>query len=856
MTRRVWDVAVFRGRSVYLLIVDQETGGWGHLTLDDVRAPTPEELAALPVDGSDPGMPSLAEAFRGRALSTLDATAAVSAEGLAARAGALRAALEGTSDLAELSRLEGEATELARSALLANPLVTAQPIVYVVRAQYLPDHHNTETMFQTDEINTGSFRGGGALRVLDPATGETRTLVEAPEGIARDPEVSFDGKRILFSLRWNAQDDYHIYEIDADGSNLRQRTFGRGVTDIDPLYMPDGRIVFTSTREPKYCMCNRHIMGNLFRMDSDGANIHQIGHSTLFEGHGALLPDGRVLYDRWEYVDRNFGDAQGLWTCNPDGTNHALYWGNNTAAPGGVIDARILPNGQQALAVLGSCHDRPWGALAILDRRLGMDGRAPVLRTWPADAIERVGQGNWDAFIPVSPKYEDPYPLSDDLFLCARQTGEGERMGLYVVDGRGAEALLHVEGLGCFDPVPLRPSVAPPVVPDRIDLEQATGSFYVADVYEGTGMERVEPGSVKRLRVVESPEKRFWTHTYWGGQGTEAPAMNWHDFNNKRILGSVPVAADGSAYFRAPADRFIYFQLLDERGRMIQSMRSGTIVRPGERAGCVGCHENRTDGAANALPEAALREPDALEPWLGPERDFSYQAEVQPVWDAKCLSCHDYGGTGAEKLVLAGDRTLAFCASYNELWRKGYVRVVGAGPAEIQPPLSWGAHASPIVAFLDGGHYDATLTEEEYARVVTWIDLNAPYYPTYASAYPANLYGRSPLTNAQLERLGALIGVSFLDGANDQAEEAFVSFARPELSPLLAGLSEPARSEALAILESGVEALRAVPRADMPGFALLGVDAERERKYERLAEEGRRALEAILSGAKYYSLRD
>jgi len=597
-------------------------------------------------------------------------------------------------------------------------------------------------------------------------------------------------------------------------------------------------------------------MGNLFRMESDGANIHQIGHSTLFEGHAALLPDGRILYDRWEYVDRNFGDAQGLWTCNPDGTNHALYWGNNTCSPGGVIDARILPNGGQALCVFGSCHDRPWGALAIVDRRLGLDGRSPVIRTWPPDAIERVGHGNWDAFLSVSPKYEDPYPLSDSLFLCSRQTGEGERTGLYVVDARGGEALLHIEGAGCYDPAPLRPSSAPPVVPDRIALTETTGTFYVADVYEGSGMDRVAPGSVKYLRVVESPEKRFWTHTYWTGQGTEAPAMNWHDFNNKRILGTAPVAEDGSAYLTVPADRFVYFQLLDERGMMVQTMRSGTIVRPGEQAGCVGCHETRTDGAPNAAPDAAMGAPNGLEPWLGPEREFSYQAEVQPVWDAKCLGCHDYGGTGAEKLVLAGDRTLAFCASYNELWRKGYVKVVGAGPAEVQPPLSWGSHVSPLVDAITSEHCGVRLSDEEFARVVTWIDLNAPYYPTYASAYPDNLYGRCPLTNGQLERLGALTGVNFLDGWNDQTEEGLVSFTRPEASPALAGLGGSELSEALSIVRAGAEALAAKPRADMPGFALVGVEVERERKYQALAEELRRGLEAMLAGRKYYSLRN
>ncbi|MCX6223398.1 MAG: hypothetical protein NTV01_01360, partial [Bacteroidia bacterium] len=200
-------------------------------------------------------------------------------------------------------------------------------IVYIERAQYVPDHHNTETMFQKGEINEASFAGNSALKAYNLQTGKTRTLIESKEGIVRDPEVSFDGKKIIFSMRNNKDDFYHIYEIDADGTNLKQLTFADYVTDIDPLYLPDGSIVFSSTREPKFCMCNRHIMCNLFLMDADGANIIQLGNSTLHEAHSTLLNDGRILYDRWEYVDRNFGDAQSLWVVHPDGTKHSIYYG-------------------------------------------------------------------------------------------------------------------------------------------------------------------------------------------------------------------------------------------------------------------------------------------------------------------------------------------------------------------------------------------------------------------------------------------------------------------------------------------------------------------------------------------------
>ncbi len=201
----------------------------------------------------------------------------------------------------ELQKALADLQALQREALVANPLVSGQPILFVVRKQYAGDHHNTETMFQTGELPAGKFAGPGAIKAIDFAAGsQVRTLLDLPKGVARDPEVSFDGKRVLVSLRHDIKDDYHVYEIGADGAGLKQLTFGAGVSDFDPLYLPDGRIAFTSTREPKYCMCNRHIMGNLFVMDSDGANIHQIGRSTLHEGHGSLTPDGRILYDRWD----------------------------------------------------------------------------------------------------------------------------------------------------------------------------------------------------------------------------------------------------------------------------------------------------------------------------------------------------------------------------------------------------------------------------------------------------------------------------------------------------------------------------------------------------------------------------
>ena len=201
--------------------------------------------------------------------------------------------------------LAGVLEALQREALLANPLVRRQPILFVTRPPYVNDHGTEETMYQSNEHNAACFRGGGALKRLDVVSGQVRTLVACSNGIVRDPEVHFDGQRLLFSMRRDPRDDYHLYEVNADGSNLRQLTFAPRVSDLQPVYLPDGKIWFSSTREPKYIPCQRHLMANLFLMDGDGANIRQVGHNTQFEGRSSLMPDGRVLYIRWEYVDKH-----------------------------------------------------------------------------------------------------------------------------------------------------------------------------------------------------------------------------------------------------------------------------------------------------------------------------------------------------------------------------------------------------------------------------------------------------------------------------------------------------------------------------------------------------------------------
>jgi hypothetical protein len=243
---------------------------------------------------------------------------------------------------------------------------------------------------------------------------------------------------------------------------------------------------------------------------------------------------------------------------------------------------------------------------------------------------------------------------------------------------------------------------------------------------------------------------------------------------------------------------------------------------------------------------------------------------VQPVFDKHCVDCHDDGTPGGKVLNLADDLNLLFNTSYTELRRKGYVRVVGAGPADVQPPLSWGSHVSPLVRVLLEGHGDpeidrhVTLSDEELDRVITWVDINAPYYAHYASAYRDNRYGRSPLTNAELARLHELTGM-----VGDEWSFTDVNLTRPQHSPCLRAEDVPStsgedtsthrpsrltteqRDEALAIIRAGGARLAERPRADMAGFRLVSpLEIRQQERYDALLQIERAMREAIARGQK------
>ena len=752
------------------------------------------------------------------------------------------------------------------------PALSGKSLLFVVRKQYPYEHHNTETMFQLGEIAERHFKkcAGGSMLVRADFDAEGNcakqtAIFSAPEGVIRDASASFDGSRAVFSARESYDGSYKIYEADLKSGTVKRLTNLRDVSDIDPVYLPTGEIVFASTRAQKYCACNRHIMANLYRMNADGTNITQIGNSIEFENGPSVMRDGRILYTRWEYVDRNFGGAQGLWTANPDGTRHALYWGQSTNTA--VLDSAQLPDGR-VVAVFSSCHDKPWGALAVIDRTVDIEGEKSVAKIIPESARAKIGKGI-DSMKSVSVKYEDPEPLSNSLVLASRQrSGGSDTMDLYLVNIADSSekrvASADGEGFGIFDAKILCERPVPSALPEQREYSGDSALMYISDVYEGTHMKGVKRGDIKFIRVVEDSPKLNWSGGNWTAQGAQAPAMNYDDFDNKTVLGIVPVRDDGSAYFKIPSDKFIYLQVLDKDKKMLQSMRSGISAMPAEIVSCAGCHESRMSPPSTGLkPSAAIKSPpEKIVKTPASGKMFSYVKTIQPILDRHCVSCHDYGLSGADKIILSGDRGLVFNKSYTELWSKGHIAAIGAGKDEIYEANTWGAKKSNLVHLIDEGHSDVSLSAEEYGTICEWIDINAPYYDTGDSNYGNNPSGRSPLTKEELFGLLKLCGRKGLNPAyfkedkpsGDVAKTAYpveiISFDRPAVSEILAGANAADRAKAVEIIKLGGQRLRDKPREDMDGCGRTQKAKMRCVKSEKLWELELKNRAAIADGKK------
>jgi len=607
------------------------------------------------------------------------------------------------------------------------------------------------------------FRPGGALYRWH-AGGELEKLFDAQSGQLLDLAVSYDGTEVLFSWRRSGAEAYQIYRMNVDGTGVVPLTEG-SYYNFNPCWLPDGGIAFLSTRNSAYAYCWNSPVGVLYRMDRDGSNQVRLSANYLNDFTPTVLRDGRIIFARWEYVDRPAIPIQSLWTIRPDGTGLQVYYGNRVLSPATFMEARSLPGTEKVLCLLTAHNGPARGAVATIDRRLGVNAQQAILNLTPEVNIGRVDQGDGNH---VRGPYENPFPLDEQHFLVSHNGS------ILVRDYAGSEQAILVAargGMGFFNPQPIRSTPVPPVLSLPGGVARASESpptaavVYLQDVYQG-----LEPyvarGEIVAIRVVEEIAKPVEIHPNLRAFGFQFPVVSCGaTYAPKRVWGEVPVEPDGSAAFEAPVGRPIYFMALDRHGRAVQRMRSFTQFMAGESQSCVGCHEHRSQTPAGAaLPAAFGQLPRPLTPpeW-GPE-GFSYRRIVQPVLDRHCTECHN-AQTSDGGVDLSGDMTDFFNVSYETLARQGTpaenAGVGGARQADFRNPYTswistyngsesnileitpgaWGSPASRLADLVLDGHRDAegnprvNLNEAEKRRIFAWIDLNVPYYGTSDSSH-------------------------------------------------------------------------------------------------------------------------
>ena len=591
-------------------------------------------------------------------------------------------------------------------------------IIFAVRQADTDGHWYANFGYDVVDENRKYYHDGGAMMLFDVRTGHIHTLLDAPQGSVRDPQLHYSGKKVLFSFRKGGQPYYHLYEMNLDGSELKQLTHGP-YDDFEPTYLPDGGIAFCSSRCMRWVPCYITQVAIMYRCDSEGGNIQQLSANTEQENTPWVLPDGKILYQRWEYVDRSQVGYHHLWTMNPDGTNQMVYYGNLN--PDTVmLDAKPIPNSRKIVASFSPGHGRTEhaGFVTILDASNGPDDRQMAQR------------------LHARASFRDPYPLSETLFLVARNSE------LLLMDDTGRVAGLcelpeqyRYGRMMLHEPRPVQSRPRERIIASNTRANQETGSVILSDVYRGRNMKGVAPGDIKRLLVLEilpKPANIF--------SGME-PLSYGGTFLLERIIGTVPVEQDGSAYMELPAMRPLFFVALDSNGMAVKRMQSFLTLQRGETVSCVGCHEHRTQTPPNpGEPLMALAHaPARIEPVVGIPEVIDFPRDVQPILDRHCVRCHGYDarphseGPMAGGIILTGDRGPMYSHSYYMLTIAAqFVDGRNLRKSNYQP-RSIGSSASPMMEKLDGQHHEVKLSPHEKQVLRLWIDTGAVYAGTYAA---------------------------------------------------------------------------------------------------------------------------
>lgn len=649
---------------------------------------------------------------------------------------------------------------LQRALTLMDPLLNIPQILFIKRVPGVYSHMSDQ------HYGWWSRPGGGVYLLRDFKTDspqvECISGAFTQSGSFQQPALSYDGRKVLFAWcryypylageankfdKKNVPEDafYHLFEMNLDGSGVRQLTFGK-YDDFDGRYLPDGRIVFLSTRRGHalqvgsdtaaqtlvrndlpdcYVRCGggpqRPVaVYTLHTIDPDGKNINAISPFEMFEWTPNVSVEGTILYSRWDYIDRDNGPYMSLWSMNPDGTNARLVYKNYTRVPHCTFEPQSVPGSHKILFTGSGHHSQTMGSLVLLDPTVGTEGSRPITRLTPEVVFPEIE--GWSGHY-----FTNPHPLSERMILVCWGKEDTVRegslrisngMGLYVFDAAtGDLELLHRDPeITSATPLAVTARPKPPVVVNRHKPDgPCEGTFLLTDVYQG--LKTIKRGDIQSIRIIAIPPKTHPTMDY--------PSLGMtREETGKTVLGTVPVEADGSAFFRVPAGVIVFFQAIDIQGIAVQTMRSATYVQPGQTLSCVGCHESRQLSPDRKPVMAARREPSRI--FVGPVGSWPYRYDklVQPVLDRSCVSCHKANANNpvAARFVLTPDRSYESLTKYGtpslfdhvwQCYREG-VSVEGHGAAAQSAILNKVLAAdSPCKERLDADGLE---------RLIVWMD--------------------------------------------------------------------------------------------------------------------------------------
>ena len=564
-------------------------------------------------------------------------------------------------------------------------------------------------------LSSQSFGEKGRL-VLLSRSGKLRVLTAEFESAA-DPAVSFDGKRILFAAKRKQGDLWNIFEMQADGSEVRQITKAMG-NCRKPIYqpaifylddpLPSYQITFVSDLEGATNESNENAATNLYSVRMDGSRLRRLTYGMSSSYEPFQMQDGRILYSSRENSKLENGrDGRiDLFAVHIDGTDVGTFSGSQ-----GLRFKRMACTTPKRKAVFVESeetnHDGA-GTLATIDLRRN-------LRSYKQLTSGKDGLFAW------------PSPLPDGTILVSmRGDAADSRFAIYWMDIESGRKALVQSDLK-YDNVQAvmvgsrpEPDGHSSVVEDDKNWSKL---YCLSTSITDVDREWLKPGMAKRVRVVE------------GLPRTKAnPSDSLSGLAIKRLLGETEIEDDGSFHLLVPPNTPMQLQVLDEDGLALRTSE-WMWTKNKENRGCIGCHEDGELSPENVFPKA-LGKP-AADLMLAPERrrTVDFERDIMPMLQTKCVSCHKPQDTS---IAVEG-----FPKAYAELLfgvdDKGRGKFVDPGRARTSRVI-WAIYGKNTSRPWDGvtaaGQIKAMppagspqLTDDEKRAIAEWIDLGAQFRP-------------------------------------------------------------------------------------------------------------------------------